>query len=266
MAALMTHPTIEYADPQQIADLLDQCGVVALDDAVPTDWLTQARTAVEDLLRKYGEHDHFIRSPQGDEHSAVEAFISSPSVMALLNELVAARFPDGTAEPELTGTALRVIAGPKGVGDAWWFHYDASVVTMIVPLFIPDAGSGNSGELVGFFNKRPFRRFVIANIIGKAVSQSRFYRWLILHRFGAPNYGQIVDMKVGNIYLLWGYRSLHANMPCEAGAVRATLLLHFGRPHGLSPTLHRAVRLQNAVRGLRATAAHRSDAIEQVPS
>jgi hypothetical protein len=31
------------------------------------------------------------------------------------------------------------------------------------------------------------------------------------------------------LYLIWGYRSLHGNMPCESGAVRATLLLHFGR-------------------------------------
>jgi hypothetical protein len=28
----------------------------------------------------------------------------------------------GSAELELTGTALRVIAGPRGEGEAFWFH------------------------------------------------------------------------------------------------------------------------------------------------
>jgi hypothetical protein len=218
---------------------------------VPSEWLSQARADVANRLSNHGERDHFIRSPQGEGHSAAEAFIASSTVHTLLNDVVRARFPEGTADAELTGSALRVIAGPRGEGDAWWFHYDASVVTMVVPLFMPDAGPGVSGELVGFFNKRPFRRFVVVNIVEKVVAQSRFYRWLILRRLGRKDYGKIVDMEVGNIYLFWGYRSLHANMPCHPGSVRATLLLHFGRPHSGSWALTAALRLQQKLRNLR---------------
>jgi hypothetical protein len=239
---------ISYGDVREIADEVDKNGFACLQGAIPQEWLSLARAGVETKLARHGECDHFIRSPQGEEHTAEEAFITSPIVQRFLKDVVQARFPDGTAEEQLTGSALRIIAGPRGEGDAWWFHYDASIVTMVVPIFMPDAGRGTSGELVGFFNKRPFRRFVLMNIVEKAIAQSRFYRWLILRRAGSNGIGQIVDMEVGSAYLFWGYRSLHANMPCKPGEVRATLLLHFGRLHSGSSALTAALRLQQMMR------------------
>jgi hypothetical protein len=249
-AATMTHPIISSGDPLTIAAQLDATGVVCLEGAVSAEWLAHARADVQDRLSTYGERDHFVRSPETEEHSAAEAFINSPAVLSMLADVVRVRFPEGPAELELTGSALRVIAGPRGEGDAFWFHYDASVVTMVVPIFLPEAERGNSGELVGLFNKRPFRHSVLANIIDKAIGQSRFYRRHILRRIDNPDYLHRVDMKVGNVYLFWGYRSLHGNMPCESGALRATLLLHFGRPHGSSDTLTAAVRFGQSLRTL----------------
>jgi hypothetical protein len=247
----MDQPTIEYSDHQRIRRQLNETGVACLENAVPAEWFTDARAGVRNLLATHGERDHFIVSPAGAEHAAANAFITSPSVHRLLNDVVQAEFSDGTALPELASSALRVVAGPRGEGEAYWFHYDASAVTMLVPLYLPDAGRGMSGELVGFFNKRPFRRFAIVNIIDKAVGQSGPYRSRILRKLAKHDAVQQVDMKVGNIYLFWGYRSLHANMPCQSGAVRATLLLHFGRLHGSSRALTTAIRIQHQLRNLR---------------
>jgi hypothetical protein len=246
----MTGPIIEYGDPLKIADELDQTGVVCLQNSVPDEWLTQAKADVDERLRNHGEHDHFIRSPEREELSAAAAFINNPDVLAVLRETVRARFPRNPADLELTGSALRIIAGPRGEGDAFWFHYDASAVTMVVPIYLPDGEPGNSGELVGLFNKRPFRRLVLANIIDKAVGQSGFYRNRILRKLDRSGYLHRVDMEVGNAYLFWGYRSLHGNMPCASGAVRATLLLHFGRPHGSSDSLTAAVKFGQSLRRL----------------
>jgi hypothetical protein len=38
----------------------------------------------------------------------------------------------------------------------------------------------------------------------------------------------------GTIYFFWGYRSLHANQPCDPEFRRATALFHFGDPHARS--------------------------------
>ena len=184
-----------------------------------------------------------IRSPEAEEHSAAEAFINSPAVLSLLADVVRARSPEEPAELELTGSALRVIAGPRGGGDAFWFHYDASVVTMVVPIFLPDAEHGSSGELVGLFNKCPFSTFRSC----QHHRQSHRTKPVLSASHPAsarpPDYLQRVDMEVGNLYLFWGYRSLHGNMPCESGALRVTLLLHFGRPHSSSDALIAAVPL-----------------------
>jgi len=38
-------------------------------------------------------------------------------------------------------------------------------------------------------------------------------------------------MVAGNLYLFWGYLSVHANEPCDPDKIRATALFHFGYPH-----------------------------------
>src|SRR5947208_12285840 len=85
-SATMTQPLIEYGNPLRIAEQLDETGVVCLENAVPEEWLGQARADVQDRLLNHGVHDHFIRSPQGEGHSAAEAFIASPSVLSLLTD------------------------------------------------------------------------------------------------------------------------------------------------------------------------------------
>jgi hypothetical protein len=42
---------------------------------------------------------------------------------------------------------------------------------------------------------------------------------------------QKISMVPGNLYLFWGYRSIHANEACDLDKLRATALFHFGDPH-----------------------------------
>lgn len=244
----MMQPLIKYGDPLRIVDQLDETGVMCLENAVPTEWLADVRTEVQDWLLNHGVRNHLIHLPQGEGQSAADAFVNNRAVLSLLGEIVRSRFPD--ADPELIVSALRVAAEPRSENDAFGFHYDASVVTMIVPIFLPDAEPGNAGEFVALLNKRPFRRFVLSHIIDKAIGQSRLYRSHILRRLDRTGYLQKVDMELGNLYLFWGYRSLHGNMPCESGALRTTLILHFGRTQVSGKTLTAAARLGRSLRTL----------------
>lgn len=129
----MTQPLIKYGDPLRIVDQLDETGVVCLENAVPTEWLADVRTEVQDWLLNHGVRDHLIHLPQGEGQSAADAFVNNRAVLSLLSEIARTRFPD--ADPELIVSALRVAAEPRSENDAFGFHYDASVVTMIVPIF-----------------------------------------------------------------------------------------------------------------------------------
>jgi hypothetical protein len=95
---------------------------------------------------------------------------------------------------------------------------------MLVPLFIPSAGAGMSGELVVFPNRRPFRRSAIVNVFEKVFAQNRFYRKRIIRNFNRAPEKYSVQLIPGNVYLFWGYRTLHGNLRCAVvAAVRRPL-------------------------------------------
>ncbi|MUL64476.1 hypothetical protein BOO86_08385 [Mycobacterium sp. CBMA 234] len=234
-------------DPGDVARQLDESGVARVANAVRGDWLVDSRDEIDRWFAEHGERDHFITSPQDGHLEAIQAFMMGESVRAFLDAVVRQRFPDRAHE--LAGTAVRMVAGPHADGDAWWFHYDASVVTMVVPLFLPDAEPGESGELVGLFNKRPFRRSIAVNIVEKFVHQGGRFRRRVVRNLGRVGGPTVVDMNVGDVYLFWGYRSLHANMPIASGQRRVTLLIHYGQPHAPSGALNAAKRLSWALHG-----------------
>jgi len=146
---------------------------------------------------------------------------------------------------------LRIKVG-GAAAEPQWLHYDGPVVTLVVPIVIPRCAPGNSGELILWPNRRPYRQLVITNIVEKFICQSRLYRTWFVRRHGADTDAVTVPLQPGNIYLFWGYRSYHAMLPVAPGALRATLILHHGAVHGRSPLLStaRAVR-QRLLRGRR---------------
>jgi hypothetical protein len=102
---------------------------------------------------------------------------------------------------------------------------------MLVPIFTPLEGA-QRGDLLMFPNLRKVRGSVLFNIVEKALLQNKLSRrllsWCIQRHWLKPTTLRIVP---GNVYLFWGYRSLHANEPCSPQFRRATALLHYGDPH-----------------------------------
>lgn len=151
-------------------------------------------------------------------------------------------------------TVLRCVQGRSGRHESNCFHYDASLLTALLPLDIPTEGQAR-GDLLLFPNSRRVRSSVLANVIEKAMLQNRLTRWLIClairRRWLAP---QRLTLVPGNLYLFWGYRSLHANEPCDPAQRRATAIFHYGDPHAGSLATRLILSL-NQRRARRATAA-----------
>ena len=115
-----------------------------------------------------------------------------------------------------------------------------------MPTFIPQGEPGTSGELVIFPNRRGYGDTVFTNLVKKAVVQSPAYQRRIARRLRNGGSGEICLLEPGNLYLFWGYRTYHGNYWVAPNRLRATMLLHYGDPHGRSP-------VTRAVRNLRAT-------------
>lgn len=151
-------------------------------------------------------------------------------------------------------TVLRCVQGRTGQSESNLFHYDASLLTALLPVEIPSQGDAR-GDLMLFPNSRRVRSSVLLNLIEKALLQNRFSRALlclaIRRRWLKPHRLTLVP---GNLYLFWGYRSLHANEPCDAANRRATAIFHYGDPHAGSLVTRLILRL-NQRRARRASAA-----------
>jgi hypothetical protein len=221
----------------ELAEKLDWTGFVCLENVISPEWLKEARESVKSSLAEQGERDICIIRPSNETDTPAHRLVTDPTVRAILRDLALARCPQGVAEDDDIYSVLGVLAGPEREASSYQFHYDAAVVTMLVPLFIANAGTGRSGELVLFPNRRPFRRSVMFNIVEKVFTQNRFYRKRITREVNRAPEKHSVQLKPGNIYLFWGYRTFHGNLPCAPNTVRATLLLHYGNPHGRNPAL-----------------------------
>jgi hypothetical protein len=231
----------------ELIDELDRTGFICLRNAVSPEWLQEARDAVKSNLARYGENDFCVIRPDSQQGTPAHQFVSDPAVRSLLQRLALARCPQSVSEHDEVYSVLRVLAGPETAATSFAYHYDAAVVTMLVPLFIPDAGRGRSGELVVFANKRPFRRSAVGNIAEKVATENRLYRWRMTRRLQRAPEKYAVVLEPGNVYLFWGYRTFHGNLPCAPNTVRATLLLHLGNPHPTSWVLAAVRELRRLV-------------------
>lgn len=147
---------------------------------------------------------------------------------------------------------LRCVQGTTGRRESNCFHYDASLVTALLPIEIPQNGV-DRGDLILFPNLRRMRSNVLFNVVEKALLQNALSRKLISaavrHNLIRPEKLQLVP---GNLYLFWGYRTLHANEPCDPASRRATAIFHYGDPHAGSFATRMILKL-NQRRARRAT-------------
>lgn len=133
---------------------------------------------------------------------------------------------------------LRVLSGTTGLKEAFQFHYDAYVVTALMPIAIPTGAGEKRGDLVIYPKLRRIRRSVVVNLVEKIVMQNalarRIARTSVAQRLGGA---RLLRMEPGDLYLFWGYQSLHGNEPCFPTSTRATALFHFADPHEASPVV-----------------------------
>lgn len=221
----------------ELARAIDVEGSGCIDSFVTPDWLANARSYAESLATGDG-HELMLENIDGVANARfVHELLADGRVLDLLESVSCAGRPASDPLDRHVDVSLRVVDGPDPANKPMWFHYDGTVVTMVVPIVIPNAGRGQSGELMLCPNRRPFRKFVTTNVIEKLVVQSNVYRRRFLRRFPLERNGAMVPLQPGNAYFFWGYRSYHTTMPCAPGHRRVTLILHYKDVHSGSRLL-----------------------------
>jgi hypothetical protein len=167
---------------------------------------------------------------------------------ALLAAVAVAGYPELSADGQPIEDVLRLVNGPAPAHKPLGFHYDRSVVTMVLPIQMPQGQPGGAGELILFANRRPYRRFALTNVAEKLLMQNDMFRRAFVPRLLPKADITVVAMKPGNAYLFWGYRSFHTTLPCPPDTMRATLILHYGMVHQGSTLLAKSKAVARKLR------------------
>ena len=125
---------------------------------------------------------------------------------------------------------LRCLSGKSGQKHSLVFHFDSYIVTALVPIEIPLGG--RAGDLLIYPNVRQVRSNYLFNAVDKVLLHNPITQMILRSCINSRRLGPVrIKMVPGNLYLFWGYRSVHTNEPCEPGTIRATALFHYANPH-----------------------------------
>jgi hypothetical protein len=203
--------------------------------AVLPDWssgteLTQLGTLVDNAVAAAGNRYVALTGSQAVAGSALQEWGTCATFLDLCRRVVAmgtGRVPTAPA----THQVLRCLVGEEGRRTSMIFHYDSFVLTAIVPVCMPD--KTDPGDLLLLPNHRPIRDSYVRNLLDKLVVDNRWsQRYFIKRHARRPQSFTRIRMLPGHMYLFWGYRSLHTNLPADPAAIRATAVFHYQNVHG----------------------------------
>lgn len=120
---------------------------------------------------------------------------------------------------------LRVVTGRKSKKVSLDYHFDAHLLTLLVPICIPNTKGSNNGHLIIFKNFRSLTKNIFKNIFQKLFYQSKFFKNIFINS-GIVK-GKQLKLKPGNAYIFNGFRTLHTNLNINPKDIRATLLVHY---------------------------------------
>lgn len=216
-------------DVAQIALAIERDGVAVISSFIDDTTLARLRQMVFRIVDGNGGKYAALTGKAEIASTPLEHIGAAPNFLNLMHRV----YENGqghTAPTQSLYQVLRCLSGTSGLRHAYFFHYDSYVVTALLPIVIPK--DGLTGDLVMKPNHRRVRGSYLANLIDKLLVDNLFAQKYFRHQTESRK-GGFMKIKIvpGNLYLFWGYRSLHANEPCDPSTTRATALFHFGDPH-----------------------------------
>jgi hypothetical protein len=224
---------VEQIDVNALARSMRSTGVGCVENVLApgelSDLQAYARQAVRDT-----EGEYAYLAANALARTELDELGRSVQMTALLSDLYENAVGTPPAPDEVVHPALRCLSGDTGAVESLRFHFDSWLVTALLPIVIPT--SGDRGDFLYYSNLRRVRRNALVNVAEKMLCQNPVSRRLIaskLHRSLQPP--ERLQLVPGNLYVFWGYRTLHTNDRCDPNQLRATALFHFGDPHRTDP-------------------------------
>jgi hypothetical protein len=221
---------MERSAAEQAAEI-DRQGYAVIEDYISPEQVALGRAFIEQQAASHHGEYFAIHGIEALSGSLIAGLALSPPLKETLAELYRLQAGREPAATEQIFPVIRCLQGRSGLKQSHFYHFDATAITALLPLFIPTEGE-HCGDLIIFPNVRRVRFNALRNVIEKAVLHNTASQKLVA---SAVRRGWLKPIRLklvpGNLYLFSGYRSLHANDECDPTMLRATALFHFGDPH-----------------------------------
>ncbi|WKL58918.1 hypothetical protein Q1W73_08000 [Asticcacaulis sp. ZE23SCel15] len=225
-------PGLPTTDIDAVVRSIDTLGYGVIKNGLSEAVLVRTRQFVEDRVRaNHGEYLHFTGA-EAVAGTLLQGLSESENFQNVCRTIYE-RGVSPSPPPPRFHMVLRCLAGASGQRHAYYFHYDSYVLTALAPVIIPT--EGRTGDLILFPNVRRIRRHYVTNLFDKICLDNPVTQWALRTAVRAGWLKPVrLKMEPGNIYLFWGYRTLHTNEPCDVDKIRSTALMHYADPHAHS--------------------------------
>lgn len=220
--------TIDGPEICRIVEEANSVGIGCLPNYLTTDCLeAMRRFVVEIVSANAGEYLSLAGPALSD--TLFGALGRSDGFVRLMRRVYEEGF-GGPLPQQSFYQVLRCVKGRTGLKHSYIFHYDSYCLTALVPVIIPL--EGQTGNLIMLKKRRPVRASYVRNLADKILLDNKVTQTWLRHRVnGQQGAFRQIRLIPGNVYFFWGYRTVHANAPCDPENIRATALVHYGDPH-----------------------------------
>ena len=165
--------TLDPALENRIYNELQTTGFAVVENAIDPAFLEQLRGQIDSLLDERGHRYFSIIEPQKVLAGPFAEMADAPGLVDLLKRLTLRGHSQDAVDHSSLYNVLRIISGDDAEKTAFQFHYDSTVCTVLMPLYIPDGPPDKAGDLVAIPNMRKYRSATLLNILEKAVLQNQ---------------------------------------------------------------------------------------------
>jgi hypothetical protein len=243
----MPYSTFSDAQVASLIKAIDSDGYAVLPGWASPVQLKELKALVTDTVAAAGNDYVALSGRQSVPGSPLDDWGSSHDFIDLCRRITQGATGERSSDTTLTQT-LRCLTGNGGRRESLIFHYDSFVLTTIMPVCMPE--SGERGDLLMLPNRRPIRRSYLRNLMDKVLVDNQWVQKYLRNRVSGDNQTFTrIAMQPGHLYLFWGYRSLHTNMPVAEDALRATAVFHYHKVHGSSSLASRLRKSLETMKG-----------------
>lgn len=206
---------------QTIRSAMDREGLAVLENFIHPDFLARMQSTVErltPLCYKSEKRKPLVGSELKDTEFAEVAY--SDFTLRLVNDILSS-FNVHLESSDIYPVA-GILVGDRGQDTVNLWHFDATYLTIAMPVVMPPPSGQKDGKFRIWPNVREFSQSPLRNRLYCNVAKLGLLRRLI------RSYD--VNFIPGNLYFFYGFRSYHGTCELDSKQLRANCLINCGGP------------------------------------